>query len=155
MKAEDSEIARIGTGRALRRSTLAFLPLPVLGAPIESWVEGDGLWVGLRFSAGVLVFVWVLIFRPKVIVTESKLKIVNPLWSRTVDRKDISSVTACYMGLEIRRFSGRPVTALAVFRSNWSTARKTNSRGVIVQDALALWVQGDSGRLRELPRSAR
>ncbi|MGQ0630587.1 MAG: hypothetical protein ACT4P1_06055 [Sporichthyaceae bacterium] len=147
----DAEIVRIGSGRLLKMATVAFVPLPVLGAPIESVVEGGSLVGALTFSAGVLLVAWFAVFRPKLIVTETKLRVVNPLWNRTVERDQVVDVVATYFGLEISRRIGRPAIAFAIGRSNYSSVVKTTSRAVVIQDAVRLWAQGDSQKLRELP----
>ena len=154
--AANSGRVRLGTGRWFRRCTLAFLPLPMLGAPIESFVDGKDYVRGFVVSAGALLIAWLLVFRPRLEVGSATLRVVNSLRSKTIAREDISDFSAGYHGLEIVGHAGRRIiTAHAVFRSNWSVARKTRSRGVVIEEALRDWLSGDTGPIRSLPPSLR
>lgn len=154
--ATQANVVHIGTGRMMRRSTLAFLPLPVLGAPIDSFVRDADHVPAFIFSGVVLLFVWLMVFRPALEIGDASLRVVNVLRNRTIHRDDISEFHASYHGLEITDRSGKRITtAMAVARTNWSSARGTESRAVVIERALVEWLSGDADAGRSLPQSLR
>jgi hypothetical protein len=85
---------------------------------------------------------WLGAMRPSVQLTTDHLVVRNPLWTRRIHKSDVLSARPGYLGLVIRRRSGRPCIAWAVQKANaseWAgaTTRADDAAGCITAWATA------------------
>jgi hypothetical protein len=80
--------------------------------------------------------------RPAVRLTADELVVRNPLWTRRIARVDVVSARPGYVGVVIRRRSGRPSIAWAIQKANASDWAGADTRADRVARRITEWAQG-------------
>lgn len=113
-------------------ATAGLIGIPLF-LPVRQWwarvpvlaMCAAGAFAGYRF--GVL---------PSIALTATGIRVRNPLRRHEIAWRDIDVVGPTYYGLRIKRVDGRPITAWAVQKSNWSRWTKRTTRADEVADEL-------------------
>jgi len=92
------------------------------------WGLGAGLIAGAAGAVGVAVVVWRAAIRPRVVLGDTGVEVVNPWTRRMLAWSDVLWADPGYSGVTISSRSGRSVTAWAVQKSNFSTWTKRTTR---------------------------
>ena len=86
-------------------------------------VFADGGWpflVGAAVAAGLALLAWRLLVRPRVVLDDLGVTVVNPWSTTTMAWADISHADAAYSGLELTSRTGDVVTAWVAQKSHYS-----------------------------------